>query len=123
MKQSTLKRRAIRSKRSKATDIPRDVKLTVWARDNGRCIICGNAYNTMPNSHFIPRSKGGLGVEENIGTMCTELTPNKCHRKYDFGTREEREEIGRKFEEYLKSKYPKWDKDKLYYKKWSDRRD
>jgi len=122
MKQATLKRYAIKNKRAKATDIPRDVKLTVWARDKGCCVVCGNRYNVMPNAHYIPRSKGGLGIPENIVTLCTELTENKCHRRYDFGTKEEREIIGSKIKRHLKNEYPNWDEEKLYYKKWSDKR-
>jgi hypothetical protein len=71
----------------------------------------------MPNAHFISRSKGGLGIEENVVTLCTSFTENKCHYKFDFGTREEREEIGSRIEEYLKSKYPNWDKEKLTYRR------
>lgn len=107
----------MKSKRSKATDISMSVKKKVWERDKGRCVLCGNYCNVMPNAHFIPRSKGGLGIEENIITLCTELTPNKCHRRYDFGTKEEREEIKEYLREYLKSKYPNWNEDDLYYKK------
>lgn len=107
----------MKSKRSKATDISQSVKEKVWQRDNGRCVVCGNSYNVMPNAHFISRSKGGLGIEENIVTLCTNFTTNQCHYKYDNGTREEREQIGEIIENYLKSKYPNWDKDKLIYKK------
>ena len=107
----------MKSRRSKACDISQKVKERVWEREGGRCVICGNSYNVMPNGHFISRVNGGLGIEENIVTLCTELTTNKCHRKYDFGTKSEREEVGSKIEEYLKSKYPNWDKSKLTYKK------
>ena len=111
---------SMKSKRSKLTDIPMSVKKKVFERDNGCCVICGNNYNVMPNAHYIPRSKGGLGIEENIVTLCTELTENKCHRKYDFGTFEEREKIGYKIKKYLQSKYEDWDEDKLVYKKWNN---
>lgn len=106
-----------KSRRAKACDITQVTKLEVWERDNGRCVICGNMYNVMPNAHYIPRSKGGLGIPQNIVTLCTELTENKCHRRYDFGSREEREELGGKIREYLQSKYPDWDEEKLYYRK------
>ena len=89
----------MKSRRSKATDIPQKVKQAVWERDGGRCVICGNTHNVMPNAHFISRANGGLGIEENVVTLCTELTPNKCHRKYDFGTKAEREAIGEQIEE------------------------
>lgn len=106
-----------KSKRSKATDIPMKVKQKVFARDNGRCVVCGNMYNVMPNAHYIPRSKGGLGIEENIVTLCTELTPNKCHRRFDFGTKKEHEDIKEIIKNYLKSKYDNWNENDLIYKK------
>ena len=103
----------MKTKRSKSTDIPMSVKRKVWERDDHCCVICGNNYNVMPNAHFIPRSKGGLGIEENVFTACTRLTENDCHYKFDeYG-------IGRdKVESYLKGKYPDWNKDNLVYKKW-----
>lgn len=109
----------IRHSMTKATNITRQVKLEVWARDKGRCVVCGNTYNVMPNAHYIPRSKGGLGIPENIVTLCTELTPNKCHRRFDFGTKEEREKIGNIIKVYLKSHYENWDEDKLKYRKFT----
>lgn len=105
----------MKSKRSKATDIPMVVKKRVWERDGGKCVICGNTVNVMPNAHFIPRSKGGLGIEQNIVTLCTNFTPNKCHHMYDNSTK--REEYGIIIEEYLKNIYPNWNKEDLVYKK------
>ena len=107
----------MKSKRTKATDIPMRVKRKVFERDNGRCVVCGNCCNVMPNAHYIPRRKGGLGIEENIVTLCTELTHNKCHRRYDFGTKNEREKIGKIIRKYLKGKYDNWDEEKLVYKR------
>lgn len=101
----------MKTKRAKACDISQKVKEIVWARDGGRCIICGN-HKAMPNSHFIRRSQGGLGIEENIVTMC-----DRCHRMYDQGV--DRKAIEARTEEYLKSHYPNWDREKLVYKKWS----
>lgn len=62
--------------------------------------------------HFIPRSDGGLGIEENVVTGCVQ-----CHAEYDNG--KYRREHEKRIEEYLRSKYPNWDKDKLIYKKWA----
>ena len=107
----------MKSKRSKATDISQSVKMKVWERDNHCCIVCGYNQNVMPNGHYISRAKGGLGIEQNIVTLCTELTPNKCHRKYDFGSKEERERIGKIIKEYLQSQYDDWDEENLYYHK------
>ena len=102
----------MKTKRSRACDITYKVKQKVWERDNHSCVICGNTYNVMPNAHFIPRSKGGLGIEENIFTACTRLTENDCHYKFDnYG-------IGKdKVQNYLMSIYPNWDENNLKYKK------
>lgn len=107
-----------KSKRAKACDISKKVKDVVWERDRCCCIVCGNNYNVMPNGHYISRANGGLGIEENIVTLCTELTPNKCHRKYDFGTKEEREKIGAIIKEYLQGIYPDWKEENLVYNKY-----
>lgn len=104
------------SARQRATDISQKVKQDVWERDGGCCVVCGYNRNVMPNAHFIPRSKGGLGIEQNVVTLCTDLTPNKCHSKFDFGTKEEREAIGLKIENYLSTIYMNWDKESLIYK-------
>ena len=99
----------MKTKRAKACDITKKVKDRVWERDGGRCIICGSHY-AMPNSHYIRRSQGGLGIEENIVTMC-----QRCHLSYDQGAG--REQIATYTERYLSSKYPDWNKEKLIYKK------
>ena len=58
-----------------------------------------------------------LALPEAEPMLCTNFTENQCHNKFDFGTREEREEIGAKIEAYLKSKYPNWDKENLIYRR------
>lgn len=107
------------NKRAKACDIPKKVKDAVWERDGHRCIICGSNV-AMPNAHYIPRSRGGLGIEQNIVTLCTNMSPEKCHYKYDFGSKEEKEEIGGKIRDYLKGHYLDWSEDKLTYNRWGD---
>lgn len=107
----------MKTKRSKATDIPMSVKKAVFERDNGCCVICGNSYNAMPNAHYISRAKGGLGIEQNIFTACTRLTKNDCHYKFDNGTKEEKEMLKTIVKKYLKSKYSDWNEDNLRYKK------
>lgn len=103
----------MKTKRSKATDISMSVKKKVWKRDGGCCVICGNSYNVMPNAHYIRRTKGGLGIEQNVFTACTRLTENDCHYKFDeYG-------IGReKVKAYLQSIYPNWNEEDLVYKKY-----
>ena len=99
----------MKTKRAKACDITKKVKDIVWERDNHQCIICGS-YQAMPNSHYIRRSQGGLGIEENIVTMCF-----RCHNMYDQGV--ERQAIATYTERYLRSKYPNWNPKNLIYKK------
>ena len=100
------------NKRTKALAIPGDVKDRVWERDGGRCVWCGTGFFVNPEAHYIPRSKGGLGVEENILTLC-----RRDHDRFDFGTALERETMRDYFRDYLKSKYPDWDEKDLIYRK------
>ena len=108
--------------RSKYCDIPQEVKQRVFDRDGGRCVICGNSYNVMPNAHILSRAKGGLGVEENIITLCTLMTPNKCHHRFDNGSKKEKEKMLRIITGYMKSIYGNsWNYENYKYKKWSDK--
>ena len=99
-------------KRTKALSISPKVKNAVYERDGGCCIWCGSPEG-QPNAHYIPRSQGGLGIEENILTLCW-----GCHMKFDQTT--ERPKMREYFKEYLKSKYPEWDESKLYYQKYKE---
>lgn len=110
----------MKSRRSKACDIPQKVKDKVFERDKGECVWCHNTVNVMPSAHYLSRAHGGLGVEENILTLCTDFTERKCHDRYDHGMREERAEMKEKFRNYLKEKYPYWDEKFITYRKWSD---
>lgn len=98
-----------KSKRSKACDISQNVKKAVWERDLNRCIYCGCG-QAMPNAHYIPRSKGGLGIEQNIVTLCI-----NCHNNYDIT--DMRSHYKEYIENYLKGKYKNWSKEELIYKK------
>ncbi len=109
----------MKSKRSKATDISDKVKKRVWERDSGCCVVCGNNYNVMPNAHILSRAKGGLGIETNVVTLCTRLTQNDCHYKFDNGTKEEKEYILNVITKYMKSIYGKdWNINNQKYKKY-----
>ena len=101
------------STRSVACDITQGVKRIVWARDNESCVCCGKwVPMDYANAHFIKRSQGGLGIPENIVTLCP-----KCHWQEDFGLNTKiYEDI---IEHHLKRIYgANWDKSKLVYRKY-----
>lgn len=99
----------MKSKRTKALDIPPVVKRRVWERDGGCCILCGSPH-AMPNAHYIARSQSGLGIERNVVTLCI-----RCHDAYDKTT--DRKAIRQRIKDYLISKYEDWNENELYYKK------
>lgn len=101
------------SKRSKACEIPKKVKEKVWFRDNKKCICCKKYVPiACANAHFIKRSQGGLGIEQNIVTLCPE-----CHYKEDFG--QDTKLYENYIENYLKGIYgANWNKENLIYNKW-----
>lgn len=95
-------------KRTRACAIPKKVKMIVYERDHERCIFCGAP--GLPEAHVIPRSHGGLGVPQNIITVC-----RKCHDKLDNSTQRQRmlpEAVA-----YLKSFYPDWKKEDYVFDK------
>ena len=99
----------MKAKRTKACEITPEVRRIVEERDGGCCIFCGRP--GRGEAHFVNRSQGGLGVPENIVTVC-----RSCHAQMDNG--QAMLLYRSKAEEYLKSKYPGWDKNKLVYNKW-----
>ena len=111
------------SKRSNKAEFSAKTRKIIEARDNG-CIFCQMRYrmekalwldlNTFSIMHFIPRSSGGLGIEENAAVGC-----QYHHDMLDNGKDGHREEMLELFEEYLSSMYGGWDKSKLKYDKWA----
>lgn len=100
-------------KQTKEKEIPIKVKIKVWERDSHCCILCGKPVPVFnANAHFIPRSAGGLGIEENIFTAC-----ENCHIEQDNGNYTKEYDI--KVENHFKNIYgADWDKSKLVYKKY-----
>ena len=96
-------------RQTKHTRIPKAVKETVWKRD-GACVICGRN-DGQPNAHIVPRSHGGLGIVENIVTMCP-----RCHYRYDNTA--ERHALRAQLEEYIKGFYPGWTEENVTYHKY-----
>lgn len=95
-------------KETKATAIPMAVKMAVWERDSFQCIVCHSMYG-IPNSHVVRRSRGGMGVVENIVTHC-----NEHHIAYDSGD----QDVIEATMNYIMEKYPGWTKERVTYSKW-----
>ena len=95
-------------KRTKATAITPKVRQAVEERDGHCCIFCGRL--GRGEGHYIKRSQGGLGIEENIITVC-----RACHFQMDDGFSRELYLI--KARDYLKRHYSEWDESKLVYRK------
>lgn len=95
-------------KRTKAVAITPQVRQRVEERDNYCCIFCGRP--GRGEAHFIGRAQGGLGVEQNILTVCRE-----CHFQLDNG--QATKLYRQKAEAYLRAKYSDFDPSKLIYKK------
>lgn len=91
--------RHISTKRAKALQIPTRVKEAVYERDNGLCVVCGQ--RGFPDAHYIPRSKGGLGIEQNIVTLC-----RTCHDRFDHGDKYDMTVVGTMIRCYLMERYP-----------------
>lgn len=96
-------------KRTKALAIPTGIKRAVYARDGGRCVICGRSGD--PVGHYISRAQGGLGIEQNIVTLCS-----GCHAAYDnSGKRTFLKEL---IKEYLCAQYPGFPDELRIYRKY-----
>jgi hypothetical protein len=54
--------------------IPRDVRQTVWERDGGRCVQCGETFE-LQFDHVIPVALGGATTVENLQLLCA-----RCNR-------------------------------------------
>ena len=104
----------MKSRRTKATDIPPKVKKAVEERDSidgvPCCIFCGSP-NAKGEGHVIGRAQGGLGVERNLITVC-----RTCHGRMDNTTY--RDYYVNKAKEYLQSIYPDWNEEELVFNKW-----
>ena len=113
-------------RQTKQTAIPASVKAAVALRDSVRgpatCIICGSPGG--PHCHIVRRSQGGMGVEQNIVTLC-----GPCHYALDEGLYLNRlrplglnsqQDVRDYVINYIKGFYPDWTEESVKYKKWED---
>jgi len=59
--------------------IPEEVRMYVWRRDNGRCIKC-NSDKDLEFDHIIPISEGGSNTERNIQLLCAKCNKEKSNK-------------------------------------------
>ena len=97
------------SKRSKACEINQRVRAEVYMRDKC-CIICGSIHN-LTIAHFISRAQSGLGIKENLATLCI-----LCHHEMDKGKNSL--EIKSRVKKYLNDLYPDFTDEMRTYDKW-----
>ena len=71
------------------------------------------AYEIKDIMHFIPRSQGGLGIEQNGVLGC-----RYHHMLLDNGNKGLRDEMLQIMEEHLRMSYQNWNREELIYKKW-----
>ena len=110
-------------KRTKMTDFSQKAREKIYNRDNHHCIFCMADYHMYSTTemgyqldgimHYIPRSQGGLGIEQNGALGC-----HYHHQLMDNGSKGLRREMLDFMKGYLKGMYPDWDEKKLVYSKW-----
>ena len=101
-------------RRTRACSISKKTKLKVFERDQGCCIFCGRP--GLPEAHVVPRSHGGLGIEENIVTVC-----RPCHDMLDNSVFRQR--MLEMAAEHLRQFYPDWNINDFIYEKWPKDKD
>jgi len=111
------------NKRTKALRFTNETINKIIERDES-CLFCKNRYHMNKDyndfrdtifdiMHIVPKSAGGLGIEENGVLGC-----RYHHHMLDNGNNGLRNEMLEILEEYLKSIYNDWDKNELVYDKY-----
>ena len=93
------------------TNIPKDVRDRVYERDswedNACCVFCGKPRGIEVH-HFIERSRGGKGIEENLVCLC-----KQCHTKIHQGDTDLQNFV----RDYLSDHYEGWSEESLIARK------
>jgi hypothetical protein len=65
--------------------IPTAVKVAVWKRDQGRCVMCG-AHDNLHFDHDLPFSKGGSSItQDNVKLLCARHNLKKSDKIISLG--------------------------------------
>lgn len=93
------------------THIPKEVRERVYERDSYDgcpcCVWCGRP-KYVEVHHFIERSRGGRGIEENLVCLC-----KRCHTSIHNGDADLQNFI----RSYLSEKYDGWTEESLIARK------
>lgn len=111
------------SKQARAREFNAASRQIIKERDLYQCIFCRMGYHMEDVTwygqqlqsimHYIPRSRGGLGIPQNGALGC-----QSHHEMLDNGNKGRREEMLQMFRQYLQDHYPDWSEDALTYNKW-----
>ena len=64
--------------------IPTEIKVEVWKRDEGKCVICGKKDN-LHFDHDVPYSKGGSSITaKNVKLLCARHNLEKSNKIMSF---------------------------------------
>ncbi len=112
----------VASKRTRACEFNQKAREEIDARDRG-CIFCRQGYmmagafpgdlTIFETMHYIPRSRGGLGIAKNGAIGC-----KWHHMMLDNGNKGNHEEMLNIFADYLRGNYRDWNEKDLVYSKW-----
>lgn len=112
-----------RSKRSRACEFSTSARIKIHNRQRNGCLFCLMNYEMEKAEpyelsiheimHVVPRSHGGLGIEQNGVLGC-----KYHHMMMDNGSSGKREEMLEICREYLKRCYPDYDFSRVIYTKY-----
>ena len=113
------------NKRTKKLQFDKETKEKIAERDR-QCIFCRMGYHTegaigldcmiYDIMHYIPKSQGGLGIEQNGVLGC-----RYHHMMLDNGSRGLRPEMLQIMKDHLTRMYPYWDESSLYFRKMEEK--
>lgn len=110
-------------KRTRQLEFSPQTRKIIRQRDRNECVFCELRYHmedatwlgcsTQNIMHYIPRSQGGLGIEQNGVLGC-----QYHHDMMDNGNKGLRKEMLGILRGYLMGNYPGWNEEDLVYNKW-----